>query len=295
MVCIPLVESQKRMKEKDALSAGCFRCREISSRASGFTLIELLVVIAIIAILASLLLPALVKAKIKAQEIYCMNNLKQIHLCWMVYINDNVDKICPVSDTAGTSPTDPIIQPGAAEAQFCPGDVSAFLTATNTGFIKVSLLYDCLKTVTVFKCPADPHLIGILGPSARSYSCNAFLNPTPSSVSSPALSGSVAYRKFKKNTEILHPSDLFVTIEENPNTINDSFFCQHPENNATSWNDIPAVYHNHSCILLMADGHSQLRKWTDSSVVNQANGYPPRDSKSDDLPWLDSITTVLLH
>ncbi len=242
------------MKEK-TLSAGCFRCREISSRASGFTLIELLVVIAIIAILASLLLPALVKSKIRAQQIYCMNNLKQIHLCWMVYANDNVDKICPVSNTTGSSPTDPVIQPGATEAQFCPGDVetSAWtgpsFSGTNTAFIQVSLLYDCLKTVNVFKCPADPHKIGILGPSARSYSCNAYMNPTANSVTS-ALSGEGAYRKFRKLSDILRTTDTWVVIEENQDTINDSFFVERLST-PNNWVDIPAVYHNGSSMILM--------------------------------------------
>ena len=62
-------------------------------RFSGFTLVELLVVIGIIALLIAILLPALSKAKVKAQGAHCMNSLHQLQLAWLIYSGDNNDRL----------------------------------------------------------------------------------------------------------------------------------------------------------------------------------------------------------
>src|SRR5262245_34930619 len=120
---------------------------------SGFTLIELLVVIAIIAILAGMLLPALSKAKTKAQGISCMNNLKQLHLGWFMYAQDNNDRLV-VNGTGSDT----------------PGWVAGWLDFTsapdNTNTLKLtdpkfSLIAPYLQSVGIFKCPADQSKVRI--------------------------------------------------------------------------------------------------------------------------------------
>ena len=261
------------------------------SPAAGFTLIELLVVIAIIAILAAMLLPALAKAKIAAQKTYCMNNLKQIQLAWVMYGGENNDKIVPVSNYIPNFPTDPQIQPGAAEAQLFPGSVAA-ITGTNVLFAQLSLLYPYLKSSKPFKCPADPKKsLDNMTPTIRSYSVNGWMNPTAGTLSSGYLHPTTTYVVFKKQTDIVRPADIYITLEESPGTINDDWFVENPDS-PTEWTDMPASYHNKSCMILFSDGHAQNRKWTDKKVIAQAGNFTIYDSSSGDLAWLLSVTTI---
>jgi prepilin-type N-terminal cleavage/methylation domain-containing protein/prepilin-type processing-associated H-X9-DG protein len=258
---------------------------------AGFTLIELLVVIAIIAILAAMLLPALSGAKVRAQKSYCMNSLRQIQLASLAYSSDNEEKIVPLSNYAPMFPWDPQIQPGAAEAQLCPGSV-ATTTGTNLLFIKYGLLYPNLKSEKVFKCPADPKKSPDKStPTIRSYSGNAWMNPTAGTLASGYLKCTDTYTVFKKQTDISKPSDIYTVIEESPGTINDDWFVENPSQ-PTLWTDMPASYHGKSCMILFADGHAQNRNWTDKQVIAQAGNFTTYDSSSGDLAWMLGITTV---
>lgn len=258
-------------------------------RLQGFTLIELLVVIAIIAILAAMLLPALSKARTKAEGISCINNLKQMQYAWTMFADDNNDSV--VTNAGAFT-----IDYGSWVTGWLDWNVGTPVGAnTNNQYILDGALGPYVaKSLGAYKCPADK-IPSNIGPRNRSISMNGYVGDYAGAMAS--VYGQGAYRRFLKTTDMIRPgaSDTWVLLDEHPDSINDGLFGVYMNRNR--WDDVPASYHNGACGFSFGDGHAEIRKWKDGNtkvpIRKAAPSIATGTVSPNDIVWLQQRSTAL--
>jgi len=245
------------------------------SRPSGFTLIELLVVIAIIAILASMLLPVLGKAKSKAQGIVCLGNMKQLGLSWTMYTHDFNDWVPP---NAGDTKPDYRASWVVGWLTLDGGDNLGAQGEnnsdnTNTVFLRNSLLWPYHQSLGVWRCPADKALSTIGGkryPHVRTMAMNHWVGDYDARTGREPGPWTPDFKIMKKVSDMTDPppSKIYVLLDERDDSINDGYYVVtmdgFPDRLAQqNIVDYPSSYHNGAGGFSFADGHAEIHKWLD--------------------------------
>ncbi|HEV8543223.1 MAG TPA: type II secretion system protein [Verrucomicrobiae bacterium] len=267
--------------------------------AEAFTLIELLVVIVIIALLCGLTIPALTVAKGKGRALECLNNNRQLLFASALYAADNNERF--VYNLGGDRQRR--LSSLSFKASWVNNVMDWELSAgnTNLAFVTQTPFHPYLKAAaSIYRCPADDVLSRVQSRAGwrqrvRSLSMNAMVGDPGESLQRGVNINNPEYRQFLKGSDIQDPSGTFVFLDEHPDSINDGYFLNRPDD--LEWTDLPASYHLGACNFGFSDGHAGLHKWRDPSTrrpnrPDAANlPFAVPASETEDFAWITAATS----
>jgi prepilin-type processing-associated H-X9-DG protein len=254
----------------------------------------------VIAVLAGLLLPALGRARNKALAIDCLNNQRQLSLACLIYAADFQDRL-PYNKGEAE------IRKDSSQGRFVNWTSSVMsweLDADNTNsalLTRGGIGPYAGHSPRIYRCPSDRALSDIQAAAGwtervRSMSMNAMAGDAGQFSQEGKNVNNPDYTQFFTLAEVPRPANIFLLIEEHPDSINDGYFLNRIY--SREWTDLPASYHDGAATLAFIDGHSELHSWRFPSTKPPPKPdaarlpFAPPDGEAEDFEWLMDHTTV---